>query len=124
MLCGCGRLAFVLIRRSARAAAPTRAERVDRRVSPESAGPRPCSDCDKPTIVGAAGEVDRAVAGQTASPLPDFGDVTLVQPLTGMNLVAHVTHHGRVPVVLFAADRRDGADAVLVLARPMRTSRS
>jgi hypothetical protein len=81
---------------------------------PNPPGLAPCSDCDKPTIVGATGEVIVLSPGSGAA-LPDSGDVTVVQPLTGMNLVAHVTHHGRVPVELFAADRRDGADAVLVL---------
>jgi hypothetical protein len=81
---------------------------------PNPPGLVPCSDCDKPAIVGATGEVIVLSPGSGA-PLPDSGDVTVVQPLTGMNLVAHVTHHGRVPVELFAADRRDGADAVLVL---------
>jgi hypothetical protein len=81
---------------------------------PNPPGISPCGDCAKPTIVGAAGEVIVLSPGDGA-PLPDSGDVTVVQPLTGMNVVAHVTHHGRVPVELFAADRRDGADAVLVL---------
>jgi len=81
---------------------------------PNPPGIAACDDCAKPTIVGAAGEVVVLSPGD-GSPLPELGDVTLVQPLTGMNLVAHVTHHGRAPVVLFAADRRDGANAVLVL---------
>jgi hypothetical protein len=79
----------------------------------DSPGLAPC-DCDKPTVVGAAGEVIILAPGD-GTPLPEFGDVALVQPLTGMNLVAHVTPHGRVRVPLFAIDRRDGADAVLVL---------
>jgi hypothetical protein len=73
----------------------------------------PC-DCDKPSIVGASGEVIVLSPGDGA-PLPALGDVTLVQPLLGMNIVAHVTSHGRAPVRLFAADRRDGDNAVLVL---------
>jgi hypothetical protein len=56
------------------------------------------------------------------TPLPEFGDVALVQPLTGMNLVAHVTPHGRVRLPLFAIDRRDGADAVLVLPADSRVA--
>jgi hypothetical protein len=80
----------------------------------------PC-DCDKPTVVGAAGEVIILAPGD-GTPLPELGDVTLVQPLTGMNLVAHVTPHGRVRVPLFAIDRRDGADAVLVLPPDARVA--
>jgi hypothetical protein len=80
---------------------------------PNPPGIAPCA-CDQPSIVGAAGEVIVLSPGDGA-PLPELGDVTLVQPLTGMNVVAHVTHHGRAPVPLFAFDRRDGADAVLVL---------
>ena len=75
--------------------------------------------CDRPAIVGVAGEVIVLSPGD-GTPLPELGDVALVQPLLGMNIVAHVTHHGRAPVALFAADRRDGADAVLVLPADAR----
>jgi hypothetical protein len=87
---------------------------------PDPPGIGPC-DCDKPTIVGAAGEVIILAPGD-GTPLPEFGDVALVQPLTGMNLVAHVTPHGRVRLPLFAIDRRDGADAVLVLPPDARVA--
>jgi hypothetical protein len=80
---------------------------------PNPPAPEPCA-CDKPTVVGAAGEVV-VLSPSDGSPLPDSGDVTLVQPLLGMNVVAHVSSHGRAPVPLFAVDRRDDANAVLVL---------
>jgi hypothetical protein len=81
---------------------------------PNPPGLPPCGDCDKPTIVGATGEVI-VLSPSDGRPLPDAGDVTLVQPLLGMNVVAHVSAHGRAPVPLFAADRRDDANTVLVL---------
>jgi hypothetical protein len=80
---------------------------------PDPPGVAPCA-CDKASVVGASGEVIVLSPGDGAA-LPELGDVTLVQPLLGMNIVAHVTSHGRAPVRLFAADRRDGDDAVLVL---------
>ena len=39
-----------------------------------------------------------------------------------MNVVAHVSPHGRAPVRVFAVDRRDGADAVLVLLPDARVA--
>ncbi len=73
---------------------------------------RSCDACTKPTIVGHAGSVVVLTPGD-GTPAPT-GDVTLVQPLVGMNLEGHIDH-GRVEVPLFAIDRREGADAVLVL---------
>ncbi len=72
----------------------------------------PCPACDKPTVVGHAGTVVVLTPGE-GTPAPT-GDVTLVQPLVGMNLEGHLDR-GRVDVPLFAIDRREGADAVLVL---------
>ncbi len=116
------RLALVLISTMAYAAPPPAPPGPTAWIGvfrPNPPGIAACTDCDKPTIVGAAGEVVVLSPGD-GTPLPDFGDVTLVQPLTGMNLVAHVTHHGRAPVALFAEDRRDGANAVLVLPADAR----
>lgn len=89
---------------------------------PAPPGVAPCN-CDQQTVVAASGEVVVLSRGDEGTvPLPDPGDVTLVQPLLGMNVVAHVSHHGRAPVELFAADRRDGADSVLVLPGDARVA--
>lgn len=105
-------LGVVLAAASAGASPPTPAAWIGV-FRPNPPGFTPCGDCAPPAIVATAGQVIVLAPGD-GSALPD-GDVTLVQPLTGMNLVAHVTPHGRAAVALFAADRRDGADAVLVL---------
>jgi len=65
----------------------------------------PCDDCTRPTVVGVPGEVIVLTPGD-GRPLPDAGEVALVQPLLGMNVIAHLTPHGRARVPLFAADRR------------------
>jgi hypothetical protein len=63
-------------------------------------------------IVGRAGEVI-VLTPSDGSPAPT-GDVAIVEPLTGMNLVATIDH-GKIALPLFAIDRREGADAVLLL---------
>jgi hypothetical protein len=63
-------------------------------------------------VVGRAGEVIVLTPGD-GSPAPT-GDVAIVQPLAGMNLVAPIDH-GKIALPLFAIDRREGADAVLLL---------
>jgi hypothetical protein len=114
-------LALVLVGAASGQAAPTKPPDAWIGVfRPDPPGIGPC-DCDKPTVVGAAGEVVVLAPGDGTA-LPELGDVALVQPLTGMNLVEHVTQHGRVRVPLFAMDRRDGADAVLVLPADARVA--
>jgi len=107
------RFALVLIT-SAASAAPAMPKAWIGVFRPSPPGVAPCSDCDKPTVVGAAGEVI-VLSPSDGSALPDAGDVTLVQPLLGMNVTAHVSAHGRAAIPLFAADRRDDANSVLVL---------
>lgn len=64
-------------------------------------------------VVGRAGEVVVLTPGD-GSP-PPTGDVAIVQPLVGMNVVAAIAG-GRIALPLFAIDRREGAaDAVLLL---------
>jgi hypothetical protein len=63
-------------------------------------------------IVGRAGEVI-VLTPSDGSPAPT-GDVAIVEPLTGMNLVATIDHN-KIALPLFAIDRREGADAVLLL---------
>jgi hypothetical protein len=63
-------------------------------------------------IVGRAGEVVVLTPGD-GSP-PPSGEVAIVQPLVGMNLVAPIAR-GRIALALFAIDRREGADTVLLL---------
>jgi len=67
---------------------------------------------DVRTIVARAGEVVVLTPATGAPPSP--GDITVVQPLTGMNLAASV-REGRIALPFFALDRREGADAVLLL---------
>jgi hypothetical protein len=66
-------------------------------------------------IVGRAGEVV-VLTPSDGSPAPT-GDVAIVQPLTGMNVVATIDHN-KIALPLFAIDRREGADAVLLLPGP------
>jgi len=63
-------------------------------------------------VVGRAGEVI-VLTPSDGSPAPT-GDVAIVQPLTGMNIVATLDHN-KIALPLFAIDRREGADAVLLL---------
>jgi hypothetical protein len=63
-------------------------------------------------VVGRAGEVI-VLTPSDGSPAPT-GDVAIVQPLTGMNVVATIDHN-KIALPLFAIDRREGADAVLLL---------
>ncbi|MEO8554124.1 MAG: hypothetical protein ABI678_29315 [Kofleriaceae bacterium] len=63
-------------------------------------------------IVGRAGEVVVLTPGD-GTPSPS-GEVAIVQPLVGMNVVAPIAS-GKIALALFALDRRDGADAVLLL---------
>jgi hypothetical protein len=63
-------------------------------------------------VVGRAGEVV-VLTPSDGSPAPS-GEVTVVQPLVGMNLVVAIDK-GRIALPLFAVDRREGADAVLIL---------
>lgn len=113
MLWGMRRFALVLLAATA-SAAPVAPKAWIGVFRPTPPGPPPCGDCDKPTVVGATGEVI-VLSPSDGGALPDVGDVTLVQPLLGMNVVARVSAHGRAPVSLFATDRRDDANAVLVL---------
>jgi hypothetical protein len=63
-------------------------------------------------IVGRAGEVVVLTPGDgSAAPT---GEVAVVQPLVGMNLVAPIAG-GKIALPLFAIDRRAGADTVLLL---------
>lgn len=63
-------------------------------------------------IVGRAGEVVVLTPGDgSAAPT---GEVAIVQPLLGMNIVAKIAS-GRIALDLFALDRREGLDAVLLL---------
>jgi hypothetical protein len=63
-------------------------------------------------IVGRAGEVVVLTPGDGSS--PPSGEVAVVQPLVGMNVVAPIVR-GKIALPLFAIDRREGADAVLLL---------
>ncbi|MEO9156236.1 MAG: hypothetical protein ABI591_11590 [Kofleriaceae bacterium] len=63
-------------------------------------------------VVGRAGEVI-VLTPSDGSPAPT-GEVAVVQPLTGMNIAGTIVH-GRIALPLFAIDRREGADAVLLL---------
>ena len=67
---------------------------------------------DTRAVIGHAGEVVVLTPGD-GSPAPT-GAVVVVQPLTGMNLAGTIDH-GRITLPLFAIDRRDGADAVLLV---------
>lgn len=63
-------------------------------------------------VVGRAGEV--IVLKPSDGSAAPTGDVAIVQPLTGMNLVATILGN-KIALPLFAIDRREGADAVLLL---------
>ena len=63
-------------------------------------------------IVGHAGTV--VVLTPADGSAPPSGDVTVVQPLVGMNLEATIDH-GQIALPLFAIDRRAGANALLLL---------
>jgi hypothetical protein len=63
-------------------------------------------------VVGRAGEVI-VLTPSDGSPLP-AGEVAIVQPLVGMNVTGTIAH-GKIALPLFAIDRREGADAVLLL---------
>jgi hypothetical protein len=63
-------------------------------------------------IVGRAGTIT-VFTPEDGSPAPT-GDVTLVEPLFGMNIVATIDHN-HVTLPLFAIDRREYAGTVLVL---------
>ena len=63
-------------------------------------------------IVGWSGVVVVLTPGDGGA--PPAGEVTVVQPLTGMNLAATIDH-GHIALPLFAIDRREGADSVLLL---------
>ena len=67
---------------------------------------------DTRAIVGRAGEV--IVLKPSDGAAAPTGDVAIVQPLVGMNVVAKIAN-GRIVLPLFAIDRREGADAVLLL---------
>ncbi|HET9992544.1 MAG TPA: hypothetical protein VFQ65_28620 [Kofleriaceae bacterium] len=67
---------------------------------------------DTRAIVGRAGEVV-VLTPSDRSPAPT-GEVVIVQPLVGMNLVGTIVN-GKIELPLFAIDRREGADAVLLL---------
>jgi len=67
---------------------------------------------DTRAVVGRAGEVI-VLTPSDGSPTPT-GEVAVVQPLTGMNIVAMITGN-KIALPLFAIDRREGADAVLLL---------
>jgi hypothetical protein len=64
-------------------------------------------------IVGRAGTVV-VLTPAGGPPPPQTGQVTVVQPLTGMNLVVAIDH-GRIALPLFAIDRREYAGTVLLL---------
>jgi len=67
---------------------------------------------DTRAVVGRAGEVV-VLTPSDHSPAPT-GDVAIVQPLVGMNVVGRIVN-GKIALPLFAIDRREGADAVLLL---------
>jgi len=67
---------------------------------------------DTRAVVGRAGDV--VVLTPSDGSAAPTGDVTIVQPLVGMNVVATIDH-GKIALPLFAIDRREGADAVLLL---------
>lgn len=63
-------------------------------------------------VVGRPGEVI-VLTPSDHSALPT-GDVAIVQPLAGMNVVGTIVGN-KITLPLFAIDRREGADAVLLL---------
>jgi hypothetical protein len=84
---------------------------------------------DDRTVIGHAGEII-VLTPSDGSP-PPTGDVTVVQPLVGMNIVASIGSRagrsgvaadtrGYIALPLFAFDRRPGADAVLLLPADAR----
>jgi hypothetical protein len=73
---------------------------------------------DDRTVIGHAGEIV-VLTPSDGRPAPT-GDVTVVQPLVGMNIVASIDKRSRIALPLFAVDRRPGADAVLLLPADAR----
>ncbi|MFT3699624.1 MAG: hypothetical protein QM831_41130 [Kofleriaceae bacterium] len=67
---------------------------------------------DTRAIVGRAGTVT-VFTPADGSPAPT-GEVAVVEPLTGMNIVAPVTN-GKIALPLFAIDRRPYANAVVLV---------
>jgi hypothetical protein len=92
--------------------------------------PEDVAESDDRTVIGHAGEII-VLTPSDGSPTPT-GDVTVVQPLVGMNIVATIERpgagtrsgtiagRGRIALPLFAFDRRPGADAVLLLPADAR----
>jgi hypothetical protein len=67
---------------------------------------------DTRAVVGRPGEV--IVLRPSDHSAPPTGDVAIVQPLAGMNVVGTIANN-KITLPLFAIDRREGADAVLLL---------
>jgi hypothetical protein len=78
---------------------------------PTAPGVEPCA-CDRRTVIGHAGTIVALTPGSDRPAAS--GAVRVVQPLVGMNLEATIDH-GKVVLPYFAIDRREGADAVLIL---------